>query len=130
MEATGSVDSSESRQGEESYRESSRGAATLGGRVDVCMVGRNRRLSKDYERIIVSSEATIKFANIALLLWRLEPNKNTPKLHYRDILQKALVWRAIISKWHLRLWISNFLVYKCYSYVEKKEMEILVFIST
>ena len=34
---------------------------------------------KDYERTITSSEATIKLANIALLLRRLEPNKNTKK---------------------------------------------------
>ena len=40
-------------------------------------MGRNRRLSKDYERTIVSSEATVKLANVALLLRRLEPNKNT-----------------------------------------------------
>ena len=54
-------------------------------------MGRNRRLSKDYERTITSSEATIKLANIALLLRRLEPNKNTKKVHYRDKLQKACV---------------------------------------
>ena len=52
-------------------------------------MGRNRRLSKDYERTITSSEATIKLANIALLLRRLEPNKNTKNFHYRDKLQKA-----------------------------------------
>ena len=39
-------------------------------------MGRNRRLSKDDERTIASSEATVKLANIALLLRRLEPNKN------------------------------------------------------
>ena len=54
-------------------------------------MGRNRRLSKDYERTITSSEATIKLANIALLLRRLEPNKNTKKFHYRSKLQKACV---------------------------------------
>jgi len=54
-------------------------------------MGRNRRLSKDYERTIVSSEATVKLANVALLLRRIEPNKNTKKLHYRDILPKAPV---------------------------------------
>jgi putative transposase len=52
-------------------------------------MGRNRRLSKDYERTITSSEATVKLANIALLLRRLDPNKNKQKFHYRDILQKA-----------------------------------------
>jgi putative transposase len=54
-------------------------------------MGRNRRLSKDYERTITSSEATIKLANIALLLRRLAPNENAKKLHYRDKLQKASV---------------------------------------
>ncbi|MCL2118448.1 MAG: IS5 family transposase [Planctomycetaceae bacterium] len=52
-------------------------------------MGRNRRLSKDYERTITSSEATVKLANIALLLRRLAPNKNPKKFHYRDKLQKA-----------------------------------------
>ena len=42
-------------------------------------------------RSITSSEATVKLANIALLLRRLEPNKNTKKFHYRDILQKGRV---------------------------------------
>ena len=69
MEATGSVDSSESRQGEGNRTVNLREVPqrwvverTFG------WMGHNRRLSKDYERIIVSSEATIKFANIALLL--------------------------------------------------------------
>ena len=52
-------------------------------------MGRNRRLSKDYERTIASSEATIKLANIALLLRHLAPNENAKKLHYRNKLQKA-----------------------------------------
>jgi len=52
-------------------------------------MGRNRRLSKDYERTIESSEATVKLANIALLLRRLAPDKNVPHFHYRDKLQKA-----------------------------------------
>jgi len=47
-------------------------------------MGRNRRLSKDYERTITSSEATVKLANIALLLRRLEPNKNIQNFHYRS----------------------------------------------
>jgi len=52
-------------------------------------MGRNRRLSKDYERTIISSEATVKLANIALLLRRLAPNKNPKNFHYRDNLQKV-----------------------------------------
>jgi len=47
-------------------------------------MGRNRRLSKDYERSIESSEATVKLANIALLLRRLAPRDTTQKFHYRD----------------------------------------------
>jgi hypothetical protein len=39
-------------------------------------MGRNRRLNKDYERTIASREATIKLANIALLLRRRTLNKN------------------------------------------------------
>jgi len=50
-------------------------------------MGCNRRLSKDYERTITSSEATVKLANIGLLLRRLDPTKNPKKFHYRDKLQ-------------------------------------------
>ena len=46
-------------------------------------MGRNRRLSKDYERSISSSAATIKLANIALLLRRLAPKENAPTFAYR-----------------------------------------------
>ena len=52
-------------------------------------MGRNRRLSKDYERSVASSEATVKLANIALLLRRLAPAENAKSFHYRDKLQKA-----------------------------------------
>ena len=52
-------------------------------------MGRNRRLSKDYERSITSSEATVKLANIALILRRLAPAENTKNFHYRDKCQKA-----------------------------------------
>ena len=45
-------------------------------------MGRNRRLSKDYERTTSSSEATIWLANISLLMHRLAP-KNTQKFNYR-----------------------------------------------
>ena len=54
-------------------------------------MGRNRRLSKDDQRTITSSEATIQLANIVLLLRRLEPNKNTKKFHDRDRLQKDCI---------------------------------------
>jgi putative transposase len=46
--------------------------------------GRNRRLSKDYEKTISSSEATVQLANIALLLRRLAPPKIIQKFHYRQ----------------------------------------------
>jgi putative transposase len=47
-------------------------------------MGRNRRLSKDYERSIESSAATVKLANIALLLRRLAPAPNAKTFHYRE----------------------------------------------
>jgi putative transposase len=52
-------------------------------------MGRNRRLSKDYERTTSSSEATIKLANIALLLRRLAPQKNAHDFYYREKSQNA-----------------------------------------
>jgi putative transposase len=47
-------------------------------------MGRNRRLSKDYEKTTSSSEATVQLANIVLLLRRLAPRDNSQKFHYRD----------------------------------------------
>jgi hypothetical protein len=47
-------------------------------------MGRNRRLSKDYEKTTSSSEATVQLANIALMLRRLAPRDNPQKFHYRD----------------------------------------------
>jgi len=47
-------------------------------------LGRNRRLSKDYEKTTSSSGATIKWANIALLLRRLAPQENACSFHYRE----------------------------------------------
>ena len=52
-------------------------------------MGRNRRLSKDYEKTISSSEATVKLANVALLLRRLAPKKTPQVFHYRQKLQNA-----------------------------------------
>jgi len=46
--------------------------------------GRNRRLSKDYEKTTSSSEATIQLANISLLLRRLDSMRTPQKFHYRD----------------------------------------------
>jgi putative transposase len=45
-------------------------------------MGRNRRLSKDYERTTSSSEATVWLANISLLMNRLAP-KNIQNFNYR-----------------------------------------------
>ena len=47
-------------------------------------MGRNQRLSKDYECSIESSAATVKLANIALLLRRLAPAPNAKTFHYRE----------------------------------------------
>jgi putative transposase len=52
-------------------------------------MGRNRRLSKDYERTTSSSEATVKLANIALLLRRLAQNENAKTFAYRTKTQNA-----------------------------------------
>lgn len=52
-------------------------------------MGRNRRLSKDYEKTTSSSEATLKIANISLLLRRLAPSENTQTFHYRDVKTKT-----------------------------------------
>ena len=46
-------------------------------------MGRNRRLSKDYEKTTSSSEATVHLANIALMLRRLAPSGKTQQFHYR-----------------------------------------------
>jgi len=47
-------------------------------------MGRNRRLSKDYEKTTSSSAATVKLANIALLLRRLAPKDAPQVFHYRN----------------------------------------------
>ena len=52
-------------------------------------LGRNRRLSKDYEKTIVSSAAMVKCSNIALRLRRLAPRENVKTFHYRDNTQNA-----------------------------------------
>ena len=52
-------------------------------------LGRNRRLSKDYEKTTSSSKATVQLANIALLLRRLAPSKNPQKFHYRNKKENA-----------------------------------------
>ena len=52
-------------------------------------MGRNRRLSKDYEKMTSSSEATVQLANISLMLRRLAPRDTTQIFHYRDKSAKA-----------------------------------------
>jgi putative transposase len=73
--------------------EGSKGFTVVGKRWVVertfAWMGRNRRLSKDYERTASSSEATVKIANIALLLRRLAPQKNVHAFHYRHKTQNA-----------------------------------------
>jgi putative transposase len=46
-------------------------------------LGRCRRLSKDRETSVLSSEAYIKLAMIHLMLNRLEPTEADAKFHYR-----------------------------------------------
>ena len=52
-------------------------------------MGRNRRLSKDYEKTISSSEAMVKLSNIALLLRRLAPAEKGRTFGYRGKWQNA-----------------------------------------
>jgi putative transposase len=48
-------------------------------------LGRCRRLSKDREKSVLSSEAFIKLAMIQLMLNRLEPSQVDAEFHYRDV---------------------------------------------
>ncbi len=47
-------------------------------------LGKCRRLSKDRERSVLSSEAFVKLAMIHLMLNRLEPKENDPQFRYRS----------------------------------------------
>ena len=48
-------------------------------------LGRCRRLSKDREKGVMSSEAFVKLAMIQLMLRRLEPSQTDPEFHYRNV---------------------------------------------
>jgi transposase len=48
-------------------------------------LGRCRRLSKDREKSVESSEAFIRWAMIQLMLNRLEPSGRDPEFHYREV---------------------------------------------
>jgi transposase len=47
-------------------------------------LGRCRRLSKDRERSVLSSESFVKLAMIQLMLHRLEPDQTDAEFHYRE----------------------------------------------
>jgi putative transposase len=47
-------------------------------------LGRCRRLSKDREKSVLSSESFIKLAMIRLMLHRLRPDETDAEFHYRD----------------------------------------------
>ena len=47
-------------------------------------LGRCRRLSKDREKSVLSSESFIKLAMIQLMLHRLEPSDADAEFHYRE----------------------------------------------
>ena len=48
-------------------------------------LGRCRRLSKDREKSVLSSESFIKLAMIQLMLNRIEPSEANPEFHYRSV---------------------------------------------
>jgi putative transposase len=48
-------------------------------------LGRCRRLSKDREKSVLSSEAFIKLAMIQLMLNRLVPSETDAEFHYREV---------------------------------------------
>ena len=47
-------------------------------------LGRCRRLSKDREKSVLSSESFIKLAMIQLMLHRLRPDETDAEFHYRE----------------------------------------------
>jgi putative transposase len=48
-------------------------------------LGRCRRLSKDREKSVLSSESFIKLAMIQLMLHRLQPDETDAEFHYREV---------------------------------------------
>ncbi len=48
-------------------------------------LGRCRRLSKDRERSVLSSESFVKLAMIQLMLHRLRPSDTDPEFHFRKV---------------------------------------------
>ena len=49
------------------------------------LLGKCRRLSKDREKSVRSSEAFVKLAMIHLMLNRLAPNETDAEFHYRKV---------------------------------------------
>jgi putative transposase len=52
-------------------------------------LGRSRRLSKDYERLIETSEAMIMISAIHMMLKRLAPSNYQPEFAYRSTEREA-----------------------------------------
>ncbi|MBV8230895.1 MAG: transposase [Planctomycetaceae bacterium] len=48
-------------------------------------LGRCRRLSKDREKSVLSSESFIKLAMINLMLHRLQPDETDAEFQYREV---------------------------------------------
>ena len=68
-----------------------RGAAeAVGSGAGVRMLSRNRRLAKDYERRVQTSETLIKIAIIRLLLRRLERQHEPYKTRSRETVRKGV----------------------------------------
>ena len=53
-------------------------------------LGRCRRLSKDREESVLSSEPIVRLAMIQLMLNRLAPSETDPEFRYREVVRMSL----------------------------------------